>query len=149
VAAADSVPGSGPHVSPPAVVLVFSDGAQTARGPTPDQVGKAAAKAHIPVSAISVGTSTGVVDQKVTGGYTEQIAVPVDSTTLKTIAQDSHGKVATTVDPDFLHNAVAGLDAKLGHQRKSVEVSSAAAGGGMALMLVGAFLGGVWFRRVP
>ena len=149
VAAADAVPGSAPHVSPPAVVLVFSDGAQTTRGQTPAQVGNAAARAHVPVSAVVVGTTTGVVDQKVTGGYTEQIAVPVESTTLKTIAQASHGKVTTTVDPAFLHNVVAGLDAKLGHQHKSVEVTSAAAGGGMALMLVGAFLGGVWFRRVP
>jgi Ca-activated chloride channel family protein len=149
VAAATAVPGSAPHVSPPAVVLVFSDGAQTTRGQTPDQVGKAAAKAHVPVSAVAVGTATGVVDQKVTGGFTEQIAVPVESGTLKTIAQASHGRVATTVDPNFLHNVVAGLNTKLGHQHKSVEVSSAAAGGGMALMLVGAFLGGVWFRRVP
>jgi Ca-activated chloride channel family protein len=149
VTVADSVPGSAARVSAPAVVLVFSDGAQTAHGLTPDQVGKVAARAHIPVSAVAVGTPNGVVDQKITGGYTEQIAVPVESDTLRTIAQETHGRVVTTFDPTFLRNIVDDLGSRVGHERKGVEVTSAAAGGGMVLMLVGAFLGGVWFRRVP
>ena len=149
VTIATSVPGSGPHLSPPAVVLVFSDGGQTARGPTTQQAGQQAAKAHVPVSAVAVGTANGVVHQKITGGFTEQIAVPVESTTLRTIAQASGGHVVTTLDTAFLDRAVAGLGSRVGRERKGIEVTSAAAGGGMALMLVGAFLGGVWFRRVP
>jgi Ca-activated chloride channel family protein len=149
VTIATSVPGSGPHLSPPSVVLVFSDGGQTARGPTTQQAGQQAAKAHVPVSAVAVGTANGVVHQKITGGYTEQIAVPVESTTLRTIAQASGGHVVTTLDTAFLDHVVADLGSRVGHERKGIEVTSAAAGGGMALMLVGAFLGGVWFRRVP
>jgi Ca-activated chloride channel homolog len=149
VTVATSVPGSGPRVSPPAVVIVFSDGGQTARGPTTQLVGSQAAKAHVPVSAVALGTAGGVVDQKIAGGYTEQIAVPVESTTLRTIAAASGGHVVTTLDAAFLGRVVDGLGSRVGSERKGVEVTSAAAGGGLALMLVGAFLSGVWFRRMP
>jgi Ca-activated chloride channel family protein len=149
VTVATAVPGSGPHVSPPAVVLVLSDGGQTARGPTPQQVGQQAARAHVPIFAVAVGTANGVVRQKLAGGYTEQIAVPAESTTLRAIAQASGGQVVTTLEGGFLSGTVGGLDARVGHERKAFEVTSAAAGGGVALMLVGALLGGIWFRRVP
>ena len=55
----------------------------------------------------------------------------------------------TALDAAFLDRVVAGLGSRVGRERKGIEVTSAAAGGGMALMLAGAFLGGVWFRRVP
>jgi len=42
----------------------------------------------------------------------------------------------------------AGLSARTGHRRKAVEVTSAAAGGGLAFMLAGALLSGLWFRRL-
>ena len=44
---------------------------------TPQQAAQQAHAAHIPVSAVSVGTADGVVQQTVKGGYTEQIQVPV------------------------------------------------------------------------
>ena len=47
--------------------------------------------------------------QKIAGGYTEQIAVPVESTTLRTIAQASGGHVVTTFDPAFPDGIVTGL----------------------------------------
>ena len=56
---------------------------------------------------IAVGTANGVVHQKIAGGYTEQIAVPVESTTLRTIALASGGHVETTIDDGFLRRTVA------------------------------------------
>jgi hypothetical protein len=41
------------------------------------------------------------------------------------------------------------LGSRVGHQAKTVEVTAAAAGGGLVLMLAGAVLSGLWFRRFP
>jgi len=41
------------------------------------------------------------------------------------------------------------LGSRVGRQNKTVEVTAAAAGGGLALILAGAILSGVWFRRFP
>ena len=106
-------PGSAPHVSPPAVVLVFSDGgADRARADARSRSGRQAAKAHVPVSAVAVGTANGVVDQKITGGYTEQIAVPgrVDDAAARS-PRPAHGRVVTTVrSRTSCDNVVAGLE---------------------------------------
>ena len=47
---------------------LFSDGGQTAARPTPQQAAPQARKAHVPVSAVAVGTANGVVQQKMQGG---------------------------------------------------------------------------------
>ena len=139
-----------PHHSPPAVVLVLSDGGQTAARPTPQQAAAGCAKAHVPVSAVAVGTANGVVHQKIAGGYTEQIAVPVESTTLRDDRPGERRARSTTLDVAFRPGRSYAEPRLPGRPRaKGIEVTSAAAGGGIALMLVGAFLGGVWFRRVP
>lgn len=149
VTVATSVPGPKPGESPPAVALVLSDGGQTAQGPTTAQVGAQAARAHVPVSAVAVGTPDGKVAQTISGGYTEQFAVPVDDTTLQAIARASGGHVASSLDPAFLRRTVEGLGSRTGHVRKSVEVTAAVAAGGLACMLAGALAGGFWFRRIP
>lgn len=136
-------------VRPPAVVIVLSDGGQTARGPTPQQIAAQATKAHVPVFAATVGTPDGIVRQKIQGGFTEQFNVPVDATVLRAVAAGSGGRLATGLDPGFFDRVVAGLKTRIGHDRKAVEVTSVAAGGGMAFMVAGALLGGLWFRRVP
>ena len=133
---------------PPAVAIVFSDGGQTARGPSPTQVGAAAAKAHVPVTAVAVGTPNGIVRQALPGGYTEQFAVPVESTTLRTITAASGGRLSSGIDAAFLRSVVANLRARAGHEHKHVEVTAAAAGAGVVFMLAGALASGLWFRRI-
>ena len=50
------------------------------------------ANAHIPVTAVAVGTPDGIVQQPVKGGYTERIQVPVQPTVLQAIAKASGGR---------------------------------------------------------
>jgi Ca-activated chloride channel family protein len=132
----------------PAEIVLFSDGGQTAGRTTPQQAGAQAAKAQVPVVAVSVGTPDGVVQQALKGGFTERFQVPVKPAVLQTIARASKGRFVTgpqAVDP---HTVYASLKGRAGHQRKAVEVTSAAAGGGLAFMLAGALLSGIWFRRL-
>ena len=134
---------------PPAVVVVLSDGGQTAGRVTPQQAVQVARKAGIPVATALVGTANGVVTQALKGGYTERIQVPADATTLRAIANGSGGAFSPSLASVDVGRTYERLGSRVGKTRKTVEVTAAAAGAGLAFMLVGGLLGGVWFRRLP
>jgi Ca-activated chloride channel family protein len=145
---ATSVHSSTRGVRVPGQIVLFSDGGQTAGRTTPQQAGTQAAKAHVPVTAVAVGTPDGVVEQPLKGGFTERFQVPVQPAALQTIARASSGKFVTGAQSVNVHATYATLKERAGHKRKVVEVTSAAAGGGLAFMLAGALLSGLWFRRL-
>ena len=133
---------------PPATIVVFSDGGQTAGRITPQQAAKQAASAHIPVTTVGIGTPDGIVQQPLKGGYTERIQVPVQPIVLQSIAKASGGRYVGGVAAVDVKSTYAELGSRIGHTHKTVEVTSAAAAGGLVFMLVGAFASGLWFRRL-
>jgi Ca-activated chloride channel homolog len=133
---------------PPAIVVLFSDGGQTAGRVTPAQAAAKAKKSSIPVSAVAIGTPDGFVLQPLKGGFTERIQVPAQASVLQQIARGSAGRFyqsVATVDVKAIYND---LGSRVGRRKKTVEVTAAAAGGGLVLMLAGAALSGAWFRRL-
>jgi Ca-activated chloride channel homolog len=145
---ADTVPKTANGKRPPAVIVVFSDGGITAGNISPTQAIAKAQKARVPVSAVVVGTPNGVVRQPLKGGLQEQIQVPVEPVFLQELARETGGRLFAAprdVDP---HAVYAQLGSRVGKQRKPLEVTAVAAGGGIAFMLAGAALGGLWFRRL-
>jgi Ca-activated chloride channel family protein len=132
----------------PGQIVLFSDGGQTAGRTTPQQAGAQAAKAHVPVTAVSVGTPDGIVQQALKDGFTERFQVPVKPAVLRTIARASNGRFVSGPKSVDVGAIYAGLKERAGHKQKAVEVTSAAAGGGLAFMVVGALLSGIWFRRL-
>ena len=144
-----SVKGQAKGQRPPAIVVLFSDGGQTAGRLTIAQAETKAKKSGIPVSAVALGTPDGVVLQALKGGFTERIQVPVQIPPLQAIARGSAGRFypgVSTVDVNAIYRD---LGSRVGRQNKTVEVTAIAAGGGLVLMLTGAVLSGVWFRRFP
>jgi Ca-activated chloride channel homolog len=134
---------------PPAIVVLFSDGGQTAGRVTIAQAETKAKKSGIPVSAVAVGTPDGVVFQALKGGFSERIQVPVQPASLQAISRGSGGRFyqgVATVDVNTIYRE---LGSRVGKQNKTIEVTAIAAGGGLVLMLTGAVLSGVWFRRFP
>ncbi|MGH3001061.1 MAG: VWA domain-containing protein [Gaiellaceae bacterium] len=148
VAVAKTVRGKASGKRPPAVVVLFSDGGQTAGRVTPQRAAALAHSAGIPVTAVSVGTPDGVVQQPVQGGYVERIQVPVQPAVLQTIARGSGGTYVAGARAVDVKRTFAELGSRVGHTRKAIEVSSAAAAGGLVFMLFGGLLSGVWFRRL-
>jgi Ca-activated chloride channel homolog len=145
-----SVKGSkGSSKRPPAVVVVFSDGGQTAGRITVKQAVQTARKANIPVATTLVGTPTGIVTQALQGGYTERIQVPADPTTLRAIATGTGGAFSSSLAGIDVERTYRRLGSRVGSIRKTVEVTSAAAAGGIVFLVTGAMLGGIWFRRTP
>jgi len=133
---------------PPATIVLFSDGGQTAGRVTPQRAAQRANAAGIPITAVLVGTRDGVVRQQVRGGFSERIEVPVQPATLQLMAQASGGRFVSGVAAVDPKSAYDELGSRVGHTRKTVEVTAVAAGGGLALLLVGAFTSGIWFRRL-
>jgi Ca-activated chloride channel family protein len=144
-----SVKGTQKGTRPPAVVVLLSDGGQTAGRVTPQQAAAKAKQAGIPVSAVSLGTPDGVVIQPLKNGFTERIQVPVQPAVLQLIARASGGRFTQGAASVNVEDTYSELGSRVGNKHKTVEVTAAAAAGGMAFMLAGALLSGVWFRRIP
>lgn len=132
---------------PPAAIVLLSDGAQTTGGITPDQAAKRAREAGIPVSTIALGTRDAVVEVPLANGLVERVAVPPDVPTLRRIASTTGGTFSEALDAGRLERVFGDLGTRLAHERRSVEVTSAFAGGGAVLLLVGGALASLWFRR--
>jgi Ca-activated chloride channel homolog len=134
---------------PPAVVVLISDGGQTAGRVSAQQAAIRARQARIPLVSILVGTPDGVVQQKIQGGFTERLQVPAQPQTLQTLATQSGGRFVSGPAAVDVAGTYDELGSRVGSRKKTVEVTAAAAAGGLAFMLAGGLLSGVWFRRIP
>jgi Ca-activated chloride channel homolog len=145
---AGTVKGTAQGKRPPAVVVVLSDGGQTSGRTTIAQATQKARGAGIPVSTILVGTPNGLVHQKLKDGYTEQIQVPAQPQTLQQLATGTSGffMPGANVDAKRIYDE---LGSRVGQRKKTVEVTSALAAGGLVFMVLGGLLSGAWLRRMP
>jgi Ca-activated chloride channel family protein len=134
---------------PPASILLISDGAQTVGRVTPIQAAGGARKAGVPVFTVALGTPDGIVERKVTGGFTERTRVPPDPGSLRRVATSSGGEFFTALDADELGKVYDELGSRIGKRDKDAEVTVAFAGGGMALLLIAGALSTLLLRRLP
>jgi Ca-activated chloride channel homolog len=133
---------------PPATILLLSDGTQNA-GHLPYQTAaKQAAKAGIPISTVLVGTPKGMVCQKLGQGACQQKQVPVTPVALTAIAKATGGDFYQAASADQLNNVYKQLGSRLAHEKKTREVTEFAVGGALLLILAGAVVSGLWFRRL-
>ena len=129
--------------------MLLSDGGQTAGRYSPKQAAAWAKQSAIPVSSVALGTPDGVVVQPLKGGFNERIQVPVQPAVLQQIAQASGGRFTQGAANVNVKATYAELGSRVGKKNKKVEVTAAAAAGGIVFMLAGALLSGAWFRRFP
>jgi Ca-activated chloride channel family protein len=133
---------------PPTSVLLISDGAPDGGRTRPAAAAQRARSLHVPVYTISLGTPGGTVEHRLPGGYVETIRVPPSPETLQLIARTTGGRFFTAASDEQLRSVYAGLGSRLGHTRKSREITDIVAGGGGALLIVGVLLSVFWFRRL-
>jgi Ca-activated chloride channel family protein len=81
------------------------------------------------------------------GGGTETRPVPPDPESLAEIARTSGGRAFTASSTDGLKQVYEKLGSQLGHKDEKRQVTSAFAGGGLALLLVGGVMSLGWFGR--
>src|SRR5579884_4078526 len=133
---------------PPTSMLLISDGARDGGRTDPVAAAKQAKAAHMPVSTVLVGTPAGIVTVPLTGGYQEQIHVPANVGALRTIARDSGGRFYRARTADALKRVYEQLATRTGHTTKDRQISDVFAAGGLVLLLTGAALSALWFRRL-
>jgi Ca-activated chloride channel homolog len=135
-------------ITPPASVLVISDGARDGGRISPISAARRARRAHIPVSTVLVGTANGIVTAKLVGGYTEQIRVVPSPGTLTQIAQLSGGRFYRSRTSEALTAVYRKLSTRVGHKTERREITDFFAGGAILLLLTGGGLSSMWFRRL-
>ena len=131
---------------PPGAILLLSDGASDV-GSDPITAAQQAAAAHIPIYTVELGTPNGTVKEK-RGDQTVTVPVPPNPAQLAEIARVSHGQAFTATDAKGLNTIYERLGAELGHKKVKHEITATFAGGGLALLLLGAAASLVWFGRL-
>ena len=132
---------------PPAAIVLLSDGSST-RGQDPVAAAQAARKAHIPVYTGVLGTNEGTITVKKRDGTTTTERVPPDPQSLAEIARASGGATFTAATTADLKQVYEKLGSQLGHKKQKRQVTTAVAGGGLALLLAGAAMSLAWFGRL-
>ena len=134
--------------TPPTTVLLISDGARDGGRTAPRVAAQRVRAMHVPVYTVLVGTPNGVVQHDLPGGYRETIRVPPSPETLQLIARTTGAQFFRVATDRELREVYQNLGSRLGHKQESREITDLFAGGGALLLLVGAFLSALWFRRV-
>jgi Ca-activated chloride channel family protein len=134
---------------PPAAIVLLSDGTSTSGV---DQVTEArlAARQHIPVYTVALGTPNGTIAVPRGGGQPGSVVHPAPPSpqALAQIAQASGGEAFTAQDAARLSDVYQHLGAQLGHHTVKQEITPTFAGVGLGLLLVGSALTLVWLRRL-
>jgi Ca-activated chloride channel family protein len=136
-------------VIPPESVLLLSDGAPQGGRTTVQAAAKAAHALHVPVSTVLLGTASGVVQEKLTGGYHAQVRVPPSPGTLQMLARATGGEFFRARSARALDAVYKHLATRVGHRTENREVTDLFAGGALVLLLGGGVLSALRFRRVP
>jgi len=133
----------------PAVIVLLSDGKNTAGNTSPLDVARQARALHIPIYAIALGTPGGQIElTDPFSGQSQVIAVPPDPQTLREVARLTGGRFFETAKAAELESIYANLGTKLSSKQEKREITVAFAGGGLALLLVGSGLSLAWFGRL-
>lgn len=136
-------------VIPPAAIVVISDGAQLSGHTTPAAAAQRAKTNHIPIYTVGLGTPDGVITVPLANGFQEQLRVPANPETLRTLSLVTGGRFFRAPSAARLRQVYERLGSRLGSRRESREITNLFAGGSAALLLFGGALSAFWFRRVP
>lgn len=116
----------------PSSIVLLSDG-RTTTGRDPVSVARQAAKLHIPIYTVSLGTQDALIPNP--GGFGPPVPVPPDPDLLRQIARSSGGRAFTAEDDSQLSSIYKALGSQLGTRGKKHEITAAFALGGIALLL--------------
>ena len=131
---------------PPSSIVLLSDG-RTTTGRDPVGVARQAAKLHIPIYTVSLGTQDALIPNP--GGFGPPVPVPPDPALLRDIARASGGRAFTAEDDSQLSSIYKALGSQLGTKGKKREITAVFALGGIAMLLAAAAASGRIAGRLP
>jgi Ca-activated chloride channel family protein len=139
------VRGEGNQEGVPAAVVLLSDGASTDGETEPEEAAETARALGVPVFTVALGTEEGTVE----GPGGQEVPVPPDAETLRTIAEETGGESLASASEADLVSVYRDLGSSLGFVEEEREVTAAFAGAGAVLILAGGALATLWFGRLP
>ncbi len=143
LASALSALGTRDKKSPPAAIVLLSDGASKT-GRDPAEVAREAGAAGVPIYTVALGTADGIVEA---GGQT--LAVPPDPEALAEVARLSGGRSFAAEDANALDQVYQTLGSRIGTKKEKKEVSAGFAAVGLLLLGGAAFSSLRWRGRLP
>lgn len=116
----------------PSSIVLLSDG-RTTTGRDPVGVARVAAKLHIPIYTVSLGTETALIPNP--GGFGPPVPVPPDPATMRAIARASGGRAFTAEDDSQLSSIYKSLGSQLGTKDQKKQITASFAIGGIAMLI--------------
>ena len=133
-----------PPETPPASVVLVSDG-ESNTGPPPLDVAREAAAAGVRVYTVGIGTPQGIT-LRVNG---QSVLTRLDEATLRGMAELTGGRYLNAQDEGQLAQVYDELAREQEVAEREVEVTFAMAAGALLLSVVGGALSLLWFNRLP
>lgn len=130
----------------PLVVLLLSDGKNTAGATDPAQAAEAAARQGVPVFTIALGTAEGTIAGSDRDG---RMLVPPDPETLRQIADVTGAESFSAPTEQDLQRIYESLGAQIGYVDEEREITIAFVGTALVLFLLGGGFALHWFNRFP
>jgi len=134
---------------PIVATVLLSDGANSTGRLLPLDAAQQAARLHVPVYTIALGTADGVVDVPNQQGFMVPLEVPPDPETLAAIAEITGARAFEAPSANDLAQIYDNLGSRIGFTTEQREVTQLFAAAGLAFVLVGAGLAVHWFNRFP
>ena len=132
-----------PDSTPPAAIVVLSDGETTFGRPNLEAAG-AAVESEVPVSTIAFGTDEGTISYE---GTTAR--VPVNKEDLADIANATGGTAYEAASLGELDRVYADIGSAVGYEVEYDEISARWTGLGLGLLLLSVIGSLGWFGRLP
>jgi len=129
----------------PAAIVLLSDGAANL-GPDPATVAQQAARDHVPIDTVALGTPNGVLNSP--DPFQPATPVPPDPQLMAQIAQNSGGRAFNAQSADELSSIYKKLGSQLGTVSRKKEITAIFAAGAVVLLIGAAATSVRWSGRV-
>ncbi|MGE5597674.1 MAG: VWA domain-containing protein, partial [Hyphomicrobiales bacterium] len=138
-----------PGKKAPVVVVLLSDGYNTAGTVEPLDAAQEAKDMGVPVFTIALGTPDGVAEVEDAQGRTHFVRVPPDEETLSEIADDTGAKFFSAPDAGELKSVYEELGSTIGYDHEDREITHIFSGIAAAFVIAAGGLSLLWFNRFP
>ena len=130
----------------PAAIVLLSDGAANL-GPDPATVAEQAARDHVPIYTVALGTPNGVLTSP--DPFQQSVPVPPDPQLMAQIAQNSGGRAFNAHSADELSSIYRKLGSQLGTVSRKQEITAVFAAGAVVLLIGAAVTSARVSGRIP